>query len=272
LDPGKYYIACRWDKQVTPYNRLKDCVIVVTNPLTGKSLPARAVDWGPNQSTGRIADLSPQLEKDLGLETDDECIVTVTLPLDLANNPPSPPPVTSPGNGIVRQLKTSEINLLFDSLNTPGIDYRSHTNGRIDILNSDVRDKIKSTKIDQLVGIRGAPDDGMVECHGHIALFLQAAFAEIAEKQLLDRILTFDGLWVPRHINWNPNRGISLHSWGIAFDINAHWNGFGAHPPETGEHGSVRELVAIFEKHGFYWGGHFRHADGMHFQWGRDTV
>ena len=34
----------------------------------------------------------------------------------------------------------------------------------------------------------------------------------------------FDGLWVPRHILWNPRKPLSNHSWGTAIDLNAKWN------------------------------------------------
>ena len=42
--------------------------------LTLKAFPA---DWGPNESTGRVADLSPCLMDDLGIKTDDEVEVTL---------------------------------------------------------------------------------------------------------------------------------------------------------------------------------------------------
>jgi hypothetical protein len=38
-------------------------------------------------------------------------------------------------------------------------------------------------------------------------------------------------------------------------------------PALKGELGSVRELVPLANRHGFYWGGHFRgRPDGMHFE------
>ena len=46
--------------------------IVVTNPATGRR-STRPVDWGPNTSTRRIVDVSPQTMSDLGVTTDDEC-------------------------------------------------------------------------------------------------------------------------------------------------------------------------------------------------------
>ena len=49
----------------------------------------------------------------------------------------------------------------------------------------------------------------------------------------------------------------SNHSFGTAFDINSDTNPQGKKPPAVGQPGSVRELVPIFEKHGFKWGGQF---------------
>jgi hypothetical protein len=38
-------------------------------------------------------------------------------------------------------------------------------------------------------------------------------------------------------------------------------------PPIVGEKGSVRLLVPLANKFGFFWGGHYRNRkDGMHFE------
>jgi hypothetical protein len=129
-----------------------------------------------------------------------------------------------------------------------------------------------NTAIPQLVSIRGAPRSGIVECHKFIGEHLKNAFEEVAARGLLDRIVTWDGLFVPRHIRFDPTRDLSTHTWGIAFDINAAFNEFGSRPAQEGTRGSLRKLVPIFEKHGFYWGGRFSSPDGMHFQWGRANV
>jgi hypothetical protein len=47
-------------------------VALVRSIRTGIALKAFPADWGPNQNTGRIADISPGLMDDLGIETDDE--------------------------------------------------------------------------------------------------------------------------------------------------------------------------------------------------------
>jgi N-acetylmuramoyl-L-alanine amidase len=75
LDPSRRYIACRWDYDVTSKEDLLDIRCRVTAPKTGKSFIARPADWGPHHSTERIADISPGLMGELGIETDDEVVV-----------------------------------------------------------------------------------------------------------------------------------------------------------------------------------------------------
>jgi rare lipoprotein A (peptidoglycan hydrolase) len=50
----------------------------VENPANGRVADARPVDWGPNISTGRVADLSPGLAKALGLQTHDVVRITIS--------------------------------------------------------------------------------------------------------------------------------------------------------------------------------------------------
>jgi hypothetical protein len=80
LNPNASYIACRWDYSVTPKNFLVSTKVMVTNPANGRSGPAQPVDFGPNASTGRVADLSPGLAARLGLDTNDACTVAIPLP------------------------------------------------------------------------------------------------------------------------------------------------------------------------------------------------
>ena len=54
--------------------------LVVANPRTGAQVVVRPVDWGPNTSTRRVIDVSPQTMRDLGVTTDDEVPVAFALP------------------------------------------------------------------------------------------------------------------------------------------------------------------------------------------------
>lgn len=69
-----YYIAMRFNYQPAGKAWWKSARIVVANPKTGKAVVVRPVDWGPNVSTKRVGDLSPQVLKDLGLQTDDTAL------------------------------------------------------------------------------------------------------------------------------------------------------------------------------------------------------
>jgi hypothetical protein len=113
---------------------------------------------------------------------------------------------------------------------------------------------------------------GKATFHRRVAAHAEAAFAEIAEAGLSDRLLFWSGSFNPRHIDHNPKRRLSPHSWGVAFDLNDAQNPFGKTPAPIGAAGSLVELVPIFEKRGFYWGGRFaKKPDGMHFEYARPT-
>ena len=114
-----------------------------------------------------------------------------------------------------------------------------------------------------------------VRCHAKAHDPLARVFTAIADAGLEDLILAYDGLDVPRHKGWNPSRGLSAHSWGIAIDLNARWNGYGAAPAPLGAHSSTRELIPFFEAEGFAWGGYFQPdniRDGMHFELARFDI
>jgi N-acetylmuramoyl-L-alanine amidase len=76
LNPYIHYVACRWDYAKTPKPTLTRSMALVRSPKTGVSMKAFPADWGPNETTGRVADISPGLMDDLGIKTDDEVIVT----------------------------------------------------------------------------------------------------------------------------------------------------------------------------------------------------
>jgi hypothetical protein len=78
LNPNKFYFACRWNYSDTPKEFLRRSLATVENPQNGRKVDARPVDWGPNESTGRVADLSPGLAAALGLNTDDVVRITIS--------------------------------------------------------------------------------------------------------------------------------------------------------------------------------------------------
>ena len=66
--------------------------------------------------------------------------------------------------------------------------------------------------------------------------------------------------------------GPSMHSWGAAIDINAaradYWLWHGSAGIDVGLVNRIpAEIVAVFERHGFIWGGKWSHYDTMHFEY-----
>jgi N-acetylmuramoyl-L-alanine amidase len=67
-----FYIACRWNYDVTSKADLLCTLARVRAIKTGRQALAYPADWGPHEDTDRIADISPALMAALGIETDDE--------------------------------------------------------------------------------------------------------------------------------------------------------------------------------------------------------
>jgi hypothetical protein len=87
---------------------------------------------------------------------------------------------------------------------------------------------------------------------------LMQAFSNLIERGYVKELITFDGCF-----NVRKKRGLkslSLHSWGIAIDVNAAWNGLGKNPKLSAG------FVKCFTDCGFTWGGTWTRKDGMHFQ------
>jgi len=100
-----------------------------------------------------------------------------------------------------------------------------------------------------------------ITCHALIADQLEAALVDLKDASLTHLINSFDGCWVPRHMNWNPTSPLSRHSWGIAVDVNARRFPYGSTDKQD------PRLVAAFRRHGFEAGQDWRpKADPMHFE------
>jgi hypothetical protein len=91
---------------------------------------------------------------------------------------------------------------------------------------------------------------------------LRAALNNIVQAGLASAIHPnqYGGCYVPRYIGHDPSQGLSLHSWGMAVDLNVPEN-------QRGTAGHMnRQVVAIFKKWGFAWGGDWHYTDPMHFE------
>lgn len=97
-----------------------------------------------------------------------------------------------------------------------------------------------------------------VYCNRDMVQPLTQAFTNLIQRGYVDELKTWDGCF-----NIRKKRGlrsISLHSWGIAIDVNAAWNGLGKEPTLSAG------FVKCFTDAGFEWGGNWTRKDGMHFQ------
>jgi hypothetical protein len=131
--------------------------------------------------------------------------------------------------------------------------YRYFPDGTIQPDNEWVRKNIVTTNV---------PIMGRVTCHRLMIPQLRGALQEVQDVGLGHLLTTYDGCYVPRFIARNPDNSISLHTWGIAIDMDAATN-------YRGIRGTMDDrIVAIFKKWGFRWGGDWTYTDPMHFELG----
>jgi len=97
-----------------------------------------------------------------------------------------------------------------------------------------------------------------IYCNKDMVKPLEQAFKNLIQRNHVMELKTWDGCF-----NIRKKRGLvsmSLHSWGIAIDVNAAWNGLNKTPQLSAG------FVKCFTDAGFDWGGTWTRKDGMHFQ------
>lgn len=99
-----------------------------------------------------------------------------------------------------------------------------------------------------------------IRCHHKLVSVLDQVFGNIAAAGMQGRVTTFGGCYADR-----AKRGIaqpSLHTWGIAIDLNVMTN-------QLGTTGDMDEgVIDLFKQFGFTWGGDFTgRKDPQHFQY-----
>jgi hypothetical protein len=132
----------------------------------------------------------------------------------------------------------------------------------IEVTDNWAKQNIIKVDIPQLTAIKGSPTTFF---HKLAAAQYKKLWSDWEKAGLLHNVLTWGGSYVPRFIR-GSRTVLSNHAFGSAFDINMAFNGLGALPALVGQKGSVRELVKLANDNGFYWGGHFKRLDGMHFE------
>ncbi|WP_148573258.1 M15 family metallopeptidase [Nocardioides caldifontis] len=132
----------------------------------------------------------------------------------------------------------------------------SYTNGPDGTINPD------PAWVEEYIRTEEVPILGTVTCNKAYLPQLRAALQEIVASGLADEINPdeYAGCYYPRYIGRDPSNGLSLHSWGIAVDINVPGN-------LRGTVGEIdRGVVTIMKKWGMDWGGDWNYTDPMHFE------
>jgi hypothetical protein len=104
---------------------------------------------------------------------------------------------------------------------------------------------------------------GTITCHRKLIPMVRGALYEIVAEGLASEIKVYSGCWASRTVSRSPTAPPSFHAYGAAIDINAPQNPQGSKPTMN------REVVRIFERWGFNWGGDFLIPDGHHFEFWR---
>ncbi len=110
------------------------------------------------------------------------------------------------------------------------------------------------------IATEAVPILGTVTCHQALFPQLRAALEEVVTRGLADEINVdeYEGCYYPRFIANTTT--LSNHSFGLALDLNVPGN-------QRGTVGEMnRDVVSIFEKWGFAWGGDWGYTDPMHFE------
>jgi hypothetical protein len=110
------------------------------------------------------------------------------------------------------------------------------------------------------ISTQSMPLIGPMTCNTLMFPQLRAALLEVVARGLGSAIHPeqYGGCYVPRFIAGTTT--LSNHAFGLAFDLNVPQN-------ERGTVGQIdRQVVQIFEDHGFTWGGTWHYTDPMHFE------
>lgn len=100
-----------------------------------------------------------------------------------------------------------------------------------------------------------------IYCHKNLVNELRTVFKALQDKNLLKEIETFDGCFMVRYIRgYEAQKIMSIHSWGLAVDLNAATNGLGK--PVT----FSSEFLQVWRDLGWNCGADFKRLDGMHFE------
>lgn len=106
------------------------------------------------------------------------------------------------------------------------------------------------------VGTIGFPKK--IFCNNDFKPLLEKALNNVVDRGLAKEMKTWDGCYVVR-----SKRGLSslsMHSWGLAVDINAFENQLNQKPNIS------PQFVKCFTDAGLEWGGNWKRLDAMHYE------
>lgn len=106
------------------------------------------------------------------------------------------------------------------------------------------------------VGTIGFPKK--IFCNNDFKPLLEQALTNVVDRNLAREMKTWDGCFVLR--NKRGLSSLSMHSWGLAVDINAFENQLNQVPKLS------KQFVKCFTDAGLVWGGEWSRKDGMHFE------
>lgn len=153
--------------------------------------------------------------------------------------------------------RLSKVNGIFGQFR-----YRELSGGRIEVDPQWVANNIVTITLPGLnrqVQVHKAAANNFIMAFNYI----KNGTATVNGKQvsLLSLIETMDGTYVTRHVNWNPSKGLSNHSWGTAIDINA--DDHFCYVDSASDPNMILWEKA-FKPAGFSWGN--RYSDAMHYE------
>lgn len=97
-----------------------------------------------------------------------------------------------------------------------------------------------------------------IYCNKDLVKPLEKALRNLIQRGFIKELKTWDGCFNIR--KKKAGISLSLHSWGLAVDVNAAWNRMYKKPTLS------QGFVKCFTDAGFHWGGDWTIKDGMHFQ------
>lgn len=121
-----------------------------------------------------------------------------------------------------------------------------------------------------------APQSVTVTTTNGIDRKLEAISAEIEKLPVEKRraAVSLSGSYVCRVIA-GTNR-LSMHAYGAALDLHGrtgrYWRWSGLSEKARAVHFVPQEVIEIFERHGFIWGGNWYHVDSIHFEYRPELI